>query len=123
MTRRQFGSKSGFRKCSQATTATFLKAATFQFERLASRAACGSVCQSRCRRHHGLRREMLLRVVPEEGQDVLPEDSTPWAKEHSNRSLRTEVSVAGERNFQGGDKAAETAVKIQRTPLQRQNLA
>jgi hypothetical protein len=23
---------------------------------------------------------MLPRVVPEEGQDVLPEDSTPWAK-------------------------------------------
>ena len=64
-------------------------------------------------------RDMLLRVVPEEGQDVLPEDSTPWAKElpsptsHSNRSLRTEVSVAGKRNFQGGDKEAETALEIQ----------
>ena len=62
---------------------------------------------------------MLLRVVPEEGQDVLPEDSTPWAKElpsptsHSNRSLRTEVSVAGKRNFQGRDKEAETALEIQ----------
>src|SRR6476646_2099400 len=63
---------------------------------------------------------MLLRVVPEEGQDVLPEDSTPWAKElpsstsHSNRSLRTEVSVAGKRNFQRGDKEAETTLEIQR---------
>ena len=62
---------------------------------------------------------MLLRVVPEEGQNVLPEDSTPWAKElpsstsHSNRSLRTEVSVAGKRNFQGRDKEAETALEIQ----------
>src|ERR1700752_4774027 len=62
---------------------------------------------------------MLLRVVPEEGQDVLPEDSTPWAKElpsptsHSNRSLRTEVSVAGKRNFQGRDKEAETDLEIQ----------
>ena len=62
---------------------------------------------------------MFLRVVPEEGQDVLPEDSTPWAKElpsptsHSNRSLRTEVSVAGKRNFQGRDKEAETALEIQ----------
>jgi hypothetical protein len=43
---------------------------------------------------------MLLRVVPEEGQDVLPEDSTPWAKElpsatsHSNRSLRTFLRCA-----------------------------
>ena len=61
---------------------------------------------------------MLLRVVPEEGQDVLPEDLTPWAKElpsptsHSNRSLRTEVSVAGKRNFQGRDKEAETALEI-----------
>ena len=62
---------------------------------------------------------MLLRVVPEEGQNVLPEDSTPWAKElpsstsHSNRSLRTEVSVAGKRNFQRGDKEAETTLEIQ----------
>ena len=69
--------------------------------------------------HHGLRRDMLLRVVPEEGQDVLPEDSTPRAKElpsptsHSNRSLRTEVCVAGKRNFQGRDKEAETALEIQ----------
>ena len=59
-------------------------------------------------------------VVREEGQDVLPEDSTPWAKElpsptsHSNRSLRTEVSVAGKRNFQRGDKEAETTLEIQR---------
>ena len=62
---------------------------------------------------------MLLRVVPKEGQNVLPEDSTPWAKElpsstsHSNRSLRTEVSVAGKRNFQRGDKEAETTLEIQ----------
>ena len=48
-----------------------------------------------------------------------PRNSTPWAKElpsptsHSNRSLRTEVSVAGKRNFQGGDKEAETALEIQ----------
>ena len=61
---------------------------------------------------------MFLRVVPEEGQDVLPEDSAPWAKElpsptsHSNRSLRTEVSVAGKRNFQGRDKEAETVLEI-----------
>ena len=45
--------------------------------------------------------------------------STPWAKElpsptsHSNRSLRTEVSVAGKRNFEGRDKEAETALEIQ----------
>ena len=32
---------------------------------------------------------------------------------HSNRSLRTEVSVAGKRNFQGRDKEAETALEIQ----------
>jgi hypothetical protein len=44
---------------------------------------------------------MLLRVVPEEGQDVLPEDSTPWAKElpsptsHSNRSLRPKSPLLG----------------------------
>ncbi len=50
---------------------------------------------------------------------VLPEDSAPWAKElpsptsHSNRSLQTEVSVAGKRNFHGGDKKAETALEIQ----------
>ena len=50
---------------------------------------------------------------------ILPEDSTPWAKElpsstsHSNRSLRTEVSVAGKRNFQRGDKEAETTLEIQ----------
>ena len=29
------------------------------------------------------------------------------------RSLRTEVSVAGKRNFQGRDKEAETALEIQ----------
>ena len=46
-------------------------------------------------------RDMLLRVVPEEGQDVLPEDSTPWAKElpsptsHSNRSLRPKSPLLG----------------------------
>src|ERR1700722_17121272 len=63
---------------------------------------------------------MPLRVVPEEGQNVLPEDSTPWAKElpsstsHSNRSLRTEVFVAGKRNFQRGAKEAETTLEIQR---------
>jgi hypothetical protein len=57
--------------------------------------------------------------VREEGQDVLPEDSTPWAKElpsptsHSNRSPRTEVSVAGKRNFHARDKEAETALEIQ----------
>src|ERR1700732_548750 len=62
---------------------------------------------------------MLLRGVREEGQDVLPEDSTPWAKElpsptsHSNRSPRTEVSVAGKRNFHARDKEAETALEIQ----------
>ena len=49
-------------------------------------------------------------------KDVLPEDSTPWAKElpsptsHSNRSPRTEVSVAGKRNFHARDKEAETAL-------------
>ena len=32
---------------------------------------------------------------------------------HSNRSLRTEVSVAGKQNFQGRDKEAETALEIQ----------
>ena len=88
MTRRQFGSKSGFRKCSQATTATFLKAATFQSEQLASRAACGSVCQSRCRRHHGLRRDILLRIVREEGQDVLPEDNAASTMRPSKSTAR-----------------------------------
>ena len=64
-------------------------------------------------------RDMLLRVVPEEGQDVLPEDSTPWAKElpsptsHSNRALRPEVPVAEKWNFQRGDKEAETTLEIQ----------
>jgi hypothetical protein len=53
---------------------------------------------------------------------VLPGDDCDFPQ-GSNRSLRTEVSVAGKRNFQGGDKATETAVKIQRRPLQRQNLA
>ena len=49
-----------------------------------------------------------------------PRNSTPWAKElpsstsHSNRSLRTEVFVAGKRNFQRGDKEAETTLEIQR---------
>ena len=33
----------------------------------------------------GLRRDMLLQVVPEEGQDALPEDSTPWARELPHR--------------------------------------
>ena len=48
-------------------------------------------------------------------------NSAPWAKElpsptsHSNRSLRTEVSVAGKRNFQGRDKEAETALEIKDT--------
>jgi hypothetical protein len=62
---------------------------------------------------------MLLRVVPEEGQNVLPEDSTPWAKElpsstwHSNRALRPEVPVAEKWNFQRGDKEAETTLEIQ----------
>ena len=42
---------------------------------------------------------------------VLPGDDCDFPQ-GSNRSLRTEVSVAGKRNFQGGDKAAETAVKI-----------
>ena len=32
---------------------------------------------------------------------------------HSNQSLRTAVSVAGKRNFQGRDKEAETALEIQ----------
>ena len=38
---------------------------------------------------------------------------TPLPTSHSNRSPRTEVSVAGKRNFQGGDKKAETALEIQ----------
>ena len=42
---------------------------------------------------------------------MLPGDDCDFPQ-GSNRSLRTEVSVAGKRNFQGGDKAAETAVKI-----------
>ena len=63
---------------------------------------------------------VLLRVVPEEVRMFYPRNSTPWAKElpsstsHSNRSLRTEVSVAGKRNFQRGDKEAETTLEIQR---------
>src|SRR6476659_786533 len=50
---------------------------------------------------------------------IVLEESAPWAKElplstsHSNRSLRTEVSVAGKRNLQGGDKEAEMALEIQ----------
>ena len=85
MTRRQFGSKSGFLKCSQATTVTFLKGSCVKKVRM-----------------------------------FCPRNSTPWAKElpsptsHSNRSLRTEVSVAGKRNFQRGDKEAETTLEIQR---------
>ena len=60
---------------------------------------------------------MLLRVVPEEGQDVLPEElgvvgELPSLTSHSNRSLRTEVSVAGKRDFQGRDKEVETALEI-----------
>ena len=35
---------------------------------------------------HGKQRYMLSRVVPEEGQDALPEDSTPWAKELPHRN-------------------------------------
>ena len=48
-----------------------------------------------------------------------PRNSTPWAKElpsptsHPNRSPRTEVSVAGKRNFHARDKEAETALEIQ----------
>jgi hypothetical protein len=38
----------------------------------------------------------------------------PSSTSHSNRSLRTEVSVAGKRNFQRGDKEAETTLEIQR---------
>ena len=47
-------------------------------------------------------RAMLLRVVPEEGRDVLPEYSAPWANDiafepvSSNRSLR-----CGETEFSG----------------------
>ena len=37
----------------------------------------------------------------------------PSPTSHSNRSLRTEVSVAGKRNFQSRDKEAETALEIQ----------
>jgi len=53
---------------------------------------------------------------------IVLEDSAPWAKElplstsHSNRSLRTEVSVAGKRNFQGRDREAETATEVQGRP-------
>jgi hypothetical protein len=36
----------------------------------------------------------------------------PSPTSHSNRSPRTEISVAGKRNFQGRDKEAETALKI-----------
>ena len=35
---------------------------------------------------------------------------------HSNRVLRTKVSVAGKRNFQGRDREAETATKVQGRP-------
>jgi hypothetical protein len=62
----------------------------------------------------------VKRVVPEEGQNVLPEDSTPWGEGaalidiafepvSSNRSLR-----CGETEFQRGDKEAETTLEIQR---------
>jgi hypothetical protein len=37
----------------------------------------------------------------------------PSLTSRSNRSLRTEVSVAGKRNFQGRDKEVETALEIQ----------
>ena len=54
-------------------------------------------------------------------------DSTPWAKElpsptsHSNRSLRTEVSVAGKRNFQARRQRGRNGLGDSRTPVQRQN--
>jgi hypothetical protein len=60
--------------------------------------------------HLVLRRDMLLRVVPEEVRMFYPRTQRRGAKElpsstsHSNRSLRTEVSVAGKRNFSAETK-------------------
>jgi hypothetical protein len=69
-----------------------------------------------------LRRDPETVRKQERISQVLPGDDCDFPQ-GSNRSLRTEVSGAGKRNFQGGDKATETAVKIQMRPLQRQNLA
>jgi len=45
---------------------------------------------------HGLQRDMLLRVVPEEGQDVLPEDSTAVGERVALTDIAFEPSCYGE---------------------------
>ena len=47
-------------------------------------------------------------------QTVLRQEIPEFVHEREDRSLRTEVSVAGKRNFEGRDKAAESAVKAQK---------
>ena len=45
-----------------------------------------------------------------------PSAALPWSSDKSRirtKSLRTAVSVAGKRNFQGRDKEAQTASKVQ----------
>ena len=66
------------------------------------------------------RRRLLARFTCDHGADWPLDwrvnavgEGLPSPTSHSNRSLRTEVSVAGKRNFQGRDKEAETALEIQ----------
>ena len=56
--------------------------------------------------------EELDRIIERQRVNAVGE-GLPSPTSHSNRSLRTEVSVAGKRNFQGRDKEAETALEIQ----------
>jgi hypothetical protein len=55
-----------------------------------------------------------VRAIEEEGRTgfaIKADSADPTAD--PRRSFRTEVSVAGKRNFQGGDKEAETTLEIQ----------
>ena len=72
---------------------------------------------------------MLLRVVPEEGQDVLPEElnavgegaaltDIAFEPVSSNRSLR-----CWETEFPGQRQRGRNGLGDSRTPVQRQNLA
>jgi hypothetical protein len=71
----------------------------------------------------------VKRVVPEEGQNVLPEDSTPWGEGaalidiafepvSSNRSLR-----CGETEFSARRQRGRNDLGDSTTPVQRQNHA
>jgi hypothetical protein len=52
-----------------------------------------------------------MSIVPEEGLNAVGEGAP--LTDIAFASLRTEVSVARKRNFQGRDKEAETALEIQ----------